>query len=332
MFPFCIHANLLFQFLYCLVKCLNSKLNLIVLLSLLLNLFLSFFSIFCSVFTHEILVEYRRKLLFIADPLDSLFYHQSIFQLAQAPVIKVITPVQALNFAPALSKTALNEIVEYIKKKEKIEAEKLQKQRMLESLRKYEEVKQRKKEEAKQKRMEELKKRAEERRRERMLKEKERRKERERKAKAKSPRFQTEKEHRKFLVERFERDFEPLLGPVITELCKMQLRKNKLKKVLYTPRQMDIAIDIMRHCSQKAYIYLTTILPLPSFITVLRVMNKRKGIVKTETIPREADDDELTFDDDSDFEDDYNPANSNDELNKKLALIFVTNSEENKLD
>ena len=234
-------------------------------------------------------------------------------QVEKAPIQQLflnnITPVKPTNPTSLASQRALRNIVKYFKNKELLEADRKAK------LQKLEATKQRHEEQNQLKKEERLKKRL------RLKTGKKKLREKQRKKRLVAARFKTDREHRKFLIERFDKDFKPILGPVITELCKMQIKRKNSRKVLFTPLQMDIAVDIKRHCTPKAYNYLTTILPLPSFPTVMRAMSRRDVATaeaeknrscelddqldpsqSQQTDEINSSDDDLTFDEDSDIE------------------------------
>ena len=228
-------------------------------------------------------------------------------QVEKAPVQSsfskfIPAKVRQTNSTSVVTRKTLPNILKSSKKREFLEAQRKAK------LQRFEVAKQRQEEQKRIQKEKRLLLKAEK----KKLKEKDCRK------RLRTTQFQTDREDRKSLIERFDEDYKPILGPVITELCKMQIKRTKLRTVRYSPLLMDIAVDLMRHCTQKVYNYLTTILPLPSFSTVRCYAYDRRDVSTAEaeknrsceldpsqsqqTDEINSSDDDLTFDEDSDIE------------------------------
>lgn len=81
----------------------------------------------------------------------------------------------------------------------------------------------------------------------------------------------------------FEHKYKNYLGPYVTEFCKLQLLKCKLKRINYTQFQKWLAMNIMLATSNSGYRFLSNILPLPTAQTVLkcfRIIKSKPGILK----------------------------------------------------
>ena len=90
------------------------------------------------------------------------------------------------------------------------------------------------------------------------------------------PTFLSAEEYQRYHPHKFE-DFINLLGPTLTEICKMKLARGRKKNTRYTPHQIYIGCEIYAHTDAKTYEYLSNILPLPSLSTTKRIL-RRKGL------------------------------------------------------
>ena len=80
--------------------------------------------------------------------------------------------------------------------------------------------------------------------------------------------------YRRINIAKFEELYEPLLGKNVTELCKMQLNKCRLRKSHYSSFQKWLAINLYVSTSKLGYRVLKQLFPLPSEATLLRSLKK----------------------------------------------------------
>ena len=79
---------------------------------------------------------------------------------------------------------------------------------------------------------------------------------------------------RKNYAELFGEDLKPLLGPVLAEFCKMQIKSIKDRSQRYSAYHVQIALELYKGLKRDAYQFLTQFLPLPSFRTITRLLEK----------------------------------------------------------
>jgi len=84
------------------------------------------------------------------------------------------------------------------------------------------------------------------------------------------------RQYKRFSIDTFTKDYGDLLGPYLTELCKMQLLRRKQKSPRYTPFQKWIATNILVSTSISGYRLLSTMFALPSSTTIIRSLRKFK--------------------------------------------------------
>ena len=87
-------------------------------------------------------------------------------------------------------------------------------------------------------------------------------------------RFLSTSQYKRASAERFGEDFKHLLGPVLAEFCKMQIRSRRKKQARYSPYQINLADQLLKGLKRKGYRFLMKYLPLPSLTTMERFKNK----------------------------------------------------------
>ena len=89
--------------------------------------------------------------------------------------------------------------------------------------------------------------------------------------------------YKRLNIDNFCSEYSHHLGEKLIEFCKMQLLKNKMKKIRYSPYQKYLATNLMLGTSVRGYEFIRTILPLPSSETVsriIRTLNVTPGITR----------------------------------------------------
>ena len=106
--------------------------------------------------------------------------------------------------------------------------------------------------------------------------------------------------YKRFNVDKFSDEHGEILGPYLTEMCRMKFLSQKMKRMRYTPYQIWFASNLMLGTSSKSYKFLRHILPLPSHETVMRTLRKLQSspgiseknanLLKTKVNPRKESD------------------------------------------
>ena len=96
-------------------------------------------------------------------------------------------------------------------------------------------------------------------------------------------RHRVKRKFKKVNVDDFEDKYGDVLGPYLTELCKMKLNNQRVKQMRYSHFQKWLAVNFMVSCSINGYKFLARIFCLPSPCTISRFLENLKsqpGIIR----------------------------------------------------